>query len=90
MNFFCGSDYVCNNFSSLDVKNYIKNTLYASFDGDADRVVFYCRFQDQMYLMDGDKILGIISRSDIITAALKIKGQSWRKWILAIFNCINL
>jgi hypothetical protein len=29
--------------------------------------------------MDGDKILGIISRSDIITAALKIKGQSWRK-----------
>jgi hypothetical protein len=40
--------------------------------------------------MDGDKILGIISRSDIITAALKIKGQSWRKWILAIFNCINL
>ena len=30
-------------------------------------------------VMDGDKIIGIISRSDIITAALKIKGQSWRK-----------
>jgi len=60
LNFFCGSDYVCNNFSSLDVKNYIKNTLYASFDGDADRIVFYCRFQDQMYLMDGDKISALI------------------------------
>ena len=27
----------------------------------------------------GDKIIGIISRSDIITASLKIKSQSWRK-----------
>jgi CBS domain-containing protein len=30
-------------------------------------------------VMSGDKIIGIISRSDIITASLKIKGQSWRK-----------
>ena len=30
-------------------------------------------------VMSGDNILGIISRSDIITAALKIKGQNWRK-----------
>ena len=30
-------------------------------------------------VMDGDKILGIISRSDVITAALKIKSQNWGK-----------
>ena len=30
-------------------------------------------------VMSGDKIIGIISRSDVITASLKIKSQSWRK-----------
>ena len=30
-------------------------------------------------VMKDGKILGIISRSDVITASLKIKGQNWRK-----------
>ena len=30
-------------------------------------------------VMKEGKILGIISRSDVITASLKIKGQNWRK-----------
>lgn len=46
----CGSDYVMNNYELI--KKYLQDKLYASFDGDADRIIFYTNRS----LMTGDHI----------------------------------
>jgi phosphoacetylglucosamine mutase len=51
----CGSDYVCNN-KLIPTGEKCENILYSSFDGDADRVVFYYEKEGKFNLLDGDYI----------------------------------
>lgn len=40
----------------------VKSKRYASFDGDADRIVyFYCDEDYTFHLLDGDKIASLVS-----------------------------
>lgn len=55
-----GSDYVVNNRKIPDT-HISYNTLYASLDGDADRVVFYFQDEHDFYLLNGDKISALIA-----------------------------
>lgn len=57
----CGSDFVVN---TLTIPSNIRenNQLYASLDGDADRVVFYfLSDQNEFQLLNGDKISALIA-----------------------------
>ena len=60
LNYNCGSDYVCTNLR-LPENSSKKTNLYASFDGDADRIVFYYFDGIKINLLDGDKISALIS-----------------------------
>ena len=60
LNQHCGSDYVVNNRKIPDT-HISYNTLYASLDGDADRVVFYFQDEQDFYLLNGDKISALIA-----------------------------
>lgn len=60
LNESCGADFVKTqqrlpNDVSQDFLNNDKN-LYCSFDGDADRIVFYYNHESKFHLLDGDKI----------------------------------
>lgn len=55
-----GSDFVVNNRQIPD-ENPQSNTLYASLDGDADRVVFYYQSNEEFHLLNGDKISALIA-----------------------------
>ena len=73
-------------FNMPTSKNSVSNFMTKTVDTiSPNKTIFDAatRFLDlnrkRFPVMSGDKILGIISRSDIITAALKIKGQNWRK-----------
>ncbi|AET38532.1 phosphoacetylglucosamine mutase PCM1 Ecym_3014 [Eremothecium cymbalariae DBVPG len=65
LNSFCGADYVKTNqclpqgiSAATDI-----NSLHCSFDGDADRVIFYYRDVDGMFhLLDGDKISTLFAK----------------------------
>lgn len=61
LNYQAGSDYICSEkkFPS-SIEKYSKDELYASFDGDADRVVFYFSDQGKFCLLDGDRIISLI------------------------------
>ena len=61
LNHFCGSDFVVNN-KVLPCKLEVRNHLYASLDGDADRIVFYyLNEQSKFQLLNGDKISALIA-----------------------------
>jgi phosphoacetylglucosamine mutase len=58
LNHLCGADYVKLDQKAPESLQIKANVRYASFDGDADRVVFfYARPNDEAFvLIDGDKI----------------------------------
>lgn len=57
----CGSDFVVNN-KILPCNMELRNHLYASLDGDADRIVFYyLNEQYKFQLLNGDKISALIA-----------------------------
>ena len=56
----CGSDYVVNN-RKVPENKVEHNKLYASLDGDADRIVFYYQKSDEFHLLNGDKISALIA-----------------------------
>lgn len=61
MNYQCGADYVKTQQKAPPGIELIGEGLYCSFDGDADRIIFY--FADgegKFHLLDGDKIAGLI------------------------------
>lgn len=55
-----GSDYVVNN-KKIPYFEEQKYVLYASLDGDADRVVFYYKDANKFNLLNGDKISALIA-----------------------------
>lgn len=58
----CGADYVKTNQRLPTGITPRVNELYASFDGDADRVVFYYVDENEhFHLLDGDKIATLIA-----------------------------
>lgn len=62
MNYQCGADYVKTQQQAPPGVTLIPNHRYCSFDGDADRIVFY--FADEagvFHLLDGDKIAGLVA-----------------------------
>ncbi|CAI4038411.1 hypothetical protein SMKI_05G0200 [Saccharomyces mikatae IFO 1815] len=64
LNFECGADYVKTNQrlpKGLSPSSH--DSLYCSFDGDADRVVFYyVDSESQFHLLDGDKISTLFAK----------------------------
>lgn len=58
LNFDCGADFVKTNHKlPNNVSNPKTNTLYASFDGDADRLIcYYQESEGHFRLLDGDKL----------------------------------
>lgn len=61
LNLCCGSDFVVNN-KVLPCQLEVRNHLYASLDGDADRIVFYyLNNKDEFQLLNGDKISALIA-----------------------------
>ena len=69
LNSNCGADFVKvkqkvpsgESFSAADEKN--RNQIFVSFDGDADRIVYF--FNDEQgnfHLLDGDKIASLLSK----------------------------
>lgn len=63
LNWDCGADYVKTNQKlPNNVKNPQANKLYASFDGDADRLIcYYQRENGEFRLLDGDKLSTLIA-----------------------------
>lgn len=65
LNVNCGADFVKtqHRFPQNSGHNITPNDLYCSFDGDADRIVFY--YQDaskSFHLLDGDKISTLFAK----------------------------
>ncbi|EDO18410.1 hypothetical protein Kpol_1032p2 [Vanderwaltozyma polyspora DSM 70294] len=61
----CGADFVKTNQKLPNgvSGNSTENDLYCSYDGDADRIVFYFQDQDkQFHLLDGDKISTLFAK----------------------------
>lgn len=56
-----GSDYIVNNLR-IPCEIEKLNSLYASLDGDADRVVFYYKDDKDFHLLNGDKISALIAK----------------------------
>ncbi|EMG45380.1 Phosphoacetylglucosamine mutase [Candida maltosa Xu316] len=62
LNFECGADYVKTNQKLPKNVEPVNNKLYASFDGDADRLI--CYYQDdnsKFHLLDGDKLATLLA-----------------------------
>lgn len=63
LNYKCGADYVKVDQTFPEGTEILKNKRYASFDGDADRVVyFYCDEASAFHLLDGDKIASLVAK----------------------------
>ena len=64
----CGADHVKTLQkvpANLPVNKEIQLQKYCSFDGDADRIVYYYNDdQNVFHLLDGDKIATLVSRLD--------------------------
>ncbi|KAI9144929.1 phosphoacetylglucosamine mutase [Paraphysoderma sedebokerense] len=57
LNHNCGADFVKVNVKKPEGVTLVPGQIYASLDGDADRIVFYYVDQsNKFYLLDGDKI----------------------------------
>lgn len=63
LNFDCGADFVkVNQRLPKNVETPVPNKLYASFDGDADRLIHYYQNPNgEFRLLDGDKIATLIA-----------------------------
>lgn len=62
LNSGCGADYVKTNQKLPNGVSATTNTLYGSFDGDADRLVhYYQNGKGEFRLLDGDKIATLIA-----------------------------
>lgn len=63
LNFDCGADYVKTGQKlPKNVDDVKKNKLYASFDGDADRLIcYYHDDEDKFKLLDGDKLATLMA-----------------------------
>lgn len=62
LNYRCGADFVKVNQKGPDGIDCVVGQKYASFDGDADRIVFYYIDKDNFFhLLDGDKIATLIA-----------------------------
>ncbi|KAG7194848.1 Phosphoacetylglucosamine Mutase [Scheffersomyces spartinae] len=62
LNVECGADFVKTNQILPGGVKPITNQLYASFDGDADRLIcYYQNFKGQFRLLDGDKLSTLIA-----------------------------
>ncbi|CAD5118147.1 DgyrCDS6883 [Dimorphilus gyrociliatus] len=62
LNYRCGADYVKVNQRGPEGIDCIEGQKYASFDGDADRIVFYYTDKDNIFhLLDGDKVATLIA-----------------------------
>lgn len=63
LNVDCGADFVKTNQKlPNNVSNPKSNTLYASFDGDADRLIcYYQESKGQFRLLDGDKLATLMA-----------------------------
>ena len=79
LNYDCGADYVKTNQKLPKNVEPVSNKLYASFDGDADRLICYYKdSNDAFVLLDGDKISTLIALflqqifKNIDTNALKL------------------
>ena len=73
LNCNCGSEYVFNN-KRIPENIYDKDKLYASLDGDADRVIFYFYSYNlnRLCILNGDKISALIA---FYISKKKIKGN---------------
>ncbi|KAG5420755.1 PCM1 [Candida metapsilosis] len=79
LNYDCGADFVKTNQKLPKNVEPVSNKLYASFDGDADRLICYYKdSNDAFVLLDGDKISTLIALflqqifKNIDTTALKL------------------
>ncbi|CAD1808058.1 Phosphoglucomutase/phosphomannomutase, alpha/beta/alpha domain I family protein [Candida parapsilosis] len=62
LNYECGADFVKTNQKLPKNVQPVSNKLYASFDGDADRLICYYKdSNDAFVLLDGDKISTLIA-----------------------------
>ncbi|XP_033757116.1 phosphoacetylglucosamine mutase-like isoform X2 [Pecten maximus] len=62
LNYLCGADYVKVQQKPADGMTLHCNARCASFDGDADRIVYYYADKDgKFHLMDGDKIATLVA-----------------------------
>ncbi|KAI5970872.1 PCM1 [Candida margitis] len=62
LNYDCGADFVKTNQKLPKNVQPVSNRLYASFDGDADRLIcYYKNSNDDFVLLDGDKISTLIA-----------------------------
>lgn len=82
----CGADYVKTNQKlPANVQNDVNDgiTLHCSFDGDADRVVFYYKdIKNNFHLLDGDKISTLFAK--FIGSQLQLAGISSNKIKLGV------
>ncbi|KAK9471164.1 putative phosphoacetylglucosamine mutase [Dipodascopsis tothii] len=63
LNSRCGADYVKTTISPPPALTLVPNTLYCSFDGDADRIVFYyADAAGAFHLLDGDRIAALATK----------------------------
>lgn len=61
LNHACGADYVKTTQSAPPVITLEPFQRVCSFDGDADRIVYYYSTEDTFRLMDGDKIATLVA-----------------------------
>lgn len=62
LNSQCGADYVKTQQRAPPGVTLIPNHRYCSFDGDADRIIFYYSDTEGLFhLLDGDKIAGLVA-----------------------------
>ncbi|GKY94355.1 hypothetical protein MPSEU_000401300 [Mayamaea pseudoterrestris] len=85
LNHGCGSEHVQKSLeppivygaTSADNGHTNLGAYCCSFDGDADRIVFYSREQPSMYLLDGDKMATLIcaflrEQLDVLQAPIRL------------------
>lgn len=63
LNHECGADFVKLYQKASNNAHPVEGTHYASFDGDADRVVFFYFNNGQFRLLDGDRIAVLIAET---------------------------
>lgn len=61
LNLDCGADYVKTNQKLPNTISPEANKLYASFDGDADRLICYYQSETEFRLLDGDKLATLMA-----------------------------
>ncbi|XP_042900184.1 phosphoacetylglucosamine mutase isoform X2 [Parasteatoda tepidariorum] len=79
LNFNCGADFVKVEQKAPEGSEILVNERYASFDGDADRLVyFYKDGSSSFHLLDGDKIATLVAKFlkdlvDLVSLKLEIR-----------------